>query len=117
MRLSEESKKFIVTQYRVYNSYTSLSRKYRTQFKTKKVPDHKTVKAIIDKFEKTGSIEDLPRSGRPKSSTTEDKIEEVRELIENNLSVSIRRVHLSTGISVESVHHIASTLLDLHHTN
>lgn len=114
MGLDTKEKTFIVTNYKVFGSYSRFARAYRTEFKKRVAPSIKTYNAIIAKFNLTGSVHDLLRSGRPKSATTDDKVEECRVLLENNPGMSLRRTALATGISYGSVHSIARESLDLY---
>jgi hypothetical protein len=56
----------------------------------------------------------LPRFGRPKSVRTEEKIEEVRVLLENYPDMSLRRTTIQTGVSLCRAHFIAKTMLNLY---
>lgn len=114
MPLSFEERKFIVTNYSTFGSYTRFSRAFCKEFKTRHPPTYKTYKRVIEKFESTGSVQDKPRSGAPKTATTDEKIEEVRLLLQDSPGMSLTRVHLATGISVGSAHSIATDILNLY---
>ena len=92
MRLTQEEKTFIVTNFKVFNSYTILRRKFCSQFKKKHAPVEQTVKNLMKKFEKIGSVSNLPSTWAPKTVITDEKIEEVRLIIKNNPGMSLRRV-------------------------
>ena len=62
----------------------------------------------------TGTVEDLPRTGRPKTTTSEEKIEEVSELLKNNLGMSLKRASNITNISYDSARKIAKEIVGLH---
>jgi len=64
---------------------------------------HDTVAKLIDKFKKTGSVEDKPRSGRPRTSTDEDTSTNVLAAFSKSPNKSIRRLSAETGISQASV--------------
>ena len=114
MPLCFEERKFIVTKNKAFRSYTRFSRPFCKEFKKKHAPTHKTYKRVIEKFESTGSVQDKPRSGAPKTSTTNEKIEEVRVLLQDNPGMSLTRVHLATGISVGTAYSIATGILNLY---
>jgi len=68
-----------------------------------------TCQTIIDtnrKFDETGSVADLPRSGAPKTARTEANITLVRAAIEDRPTTSTRRMSAETGIGYRSVHRI-----------
>jgi len=69
---------------------------------------------VIQKLESIGSVQDKPRTGAPKKATTDEKMEEIRLLLQDSPGMSIKRVHLANGISVGSVHSIAAGILNLY---
>ena len=113
MRLTLDQKTWIITNFKVFGSYSRLRRAYCTHFSQIRYPSINTVKSITKKFELLGSVQDGPRSGRSKTATNDEKVEEVRLLLENNAGMSLRRNHLATGISLGSVHTIATKILNL----
>lgn len=64
------------------------------------------ISQLIKKFRETGSIEDMQRTGRPKSATSEDKALDVLLTIQETPKVSTREVAENFGISHTSVHRI-----------
>ena len=113
-RLTEEQKIYIVENFHIFKSFTLLMRSYRKHFGLKKSPCYRTVASLIKKFKSTGSTKDLPRSGRRKTATTDAKIEEVRQKLAGIPGMSLTRVRASSGISIGSVHSIATKILELH---
>ena len=80
MILTTEEKNFVIANFKKFGSYTILKSKYCSHFKTKTAPTRRSVKALVEKFEATGSIgsiEDLEKSGRLKTESMEN-IDEVR---------------------------------------
>ena len=61
------------------------------------IPVRQTIISIYQKFLKTGSVEDLDRTGRP-STITEDQIEKVEEILENEPMNTIRNVARQASI-------------------
>jgi hypothetical protein len=114
MRLGLEEKNYIVMNYKVFDSYTRFTRAYRTKFKKRKAPKFETYKAVIAKFEATGSVHELPKSGVPKTVITDATVEEYRILLENNPGMSLRRTALATGISLGSAHTVARDILNFY---
>lgn len=113
MRLTLEEKTFIVENHKIFKSYTLLRRKFCTHFNKRNAPNEKTVKNIINKFKKLGTVENLPSTGRKKTATTDDKINEVCDLMKNKLGMSVRRAALASNISIGSVHKIAKSIINL----
>jgi CTP-dependent riboflavin kinase len=51
------------------------------------------------KFDETGAVEDLPRSGPPTSALSEEKLEEIEELVIKSPRLSARKGAAQAGIS------------------
>lgn len=64
---------------------------------------HTTVTRIVRKFAETGSIKDLPRSGRPKSATDGNTSLDVLLRVQENPKVSTTNLALECDISQSSV--------------
>lgn len=75
------------------------------------IPTKKHMRTIYHKFKETGSVHDLPRSGRP--SIPEEKVEEIKEIFSSNPSTSLKRAYASTGIPCSSVHKILHEKLNM----
>ena len=69
---------------------------------------------IIRKFEETGSVKNAPKSGRPKTSRSDENISALQVLMEESPENSIRRTSSETGISKSSVHNIIRRDLELY---
>lgn len=65
---------------------------------TTRIPERHTITSIYQKFLETGSVEDLSRSGKP-STITENKVEEVEEILENEPVNSVRSLARQATIS------------------
>ena len=65
------------------------------------IPTHKTMRSIFDKFIETGSVVDAPRCGRPRRS--DEKIEEIKDIFEENPSTSIRQAAAIADTSFTTV--------------
>ena len=64
----------------------------------------KTIKAIIDKFNETGSVKDAERSGRPITATTDAKADELFDSLIRSPQKSTRHLSLELEISHKSFH-------------
>jgi hypothetical protein len=67
------------------------------------VPSEKSIKAVYDKFIETGSVLDRERSGRP-SLLTEEKLDEIEEVLSDGSIISVRRVSQEVNLSKTVVH-------------
>lgn len=64
----------------------------------------RTIRKWVQRFkEGRASTEDNPREGRPSTSTTEDQIEEVRRLVNDDPKITTRAISRETNISLGSV--------------
>ena len=81
------------------------SRQLSEQFNIQAVQG-RNIKAIVDKFERTGSVADAPRSGRPKSTTTDEKGDQLEASLNRSPQKSVRRLSLELNISRQSVHNL-----------
>ena len=88
-RLTLEEKIQIVRLYMKNESFATVRRQWKKHFSTEP-PSELTIKRIVDKFEETGSVNERERSGRPRSALTDKKLEEVRNLLEENPNISTR---------------------------
>ena len=59
------------------------------------------------------NVEDEPRPGRPSTSTTDENVEAVKEIVLKNRRITIREVAEDVGISVGSCHGILSDVLGM----
>lgn len=113
MRLTLDEKTYLIQNHKVFSSHTLLMRRFKDNFKKKHAPTYDTVKNIIAKFIKTGSVKDLPKTGRPKTARTEENIKRVEMMLKNKPAISIPRVALSLNLSKTSVYRIANQDLNL----
>jgi len=58
-------------------------------------------------------VEDDERLGRPSTSTTDENVEKVKEMIMSDRRIIIREVADDVGISIGSYHEIFSDVLDM----
>ena len=52
---------------------------FKHEFPADEIPARQTIYRLAKKFDETGSVEDVPRSGRPTSINTEENMERVSE--------------------------------------
>ena len=63
-----------------------------------------TISAVNKNFDKTGSVEGLARSGRSASALTENKLEEIKEMVTTSPNLSVREGSAQTDVSIGSCH-------------
>ena len=94
-----------------FESSTIVKRKLWTEF-GKNTPGETTIREIFQRFCETGTVEDRERPGRP-SEITEEKIDEVAEVIENEPQSSVRTVATACSIPRTTAHRIMTEHLSL----
>jgi hypothetical protein len=72
---------------------------------TTNIPSRHTITSIYQKFLEIGSVEDRAHTGRP-STITEDKVEEVQQILDNQPVNSVRNVAREANISRYQAHGI-----------
>ncbi|CAK9827766.1 Mariner Mos1 transposase [Anthophora retusa] len=58
-------------------------------------------------------VDDLPRSGRPSTSVTDENVEKVKEIVHENRRVSIREIVADIRVSFGSVHSVMNDVLGM----
>jgi hypothetical protein len=114
MYLALDEKTFIIENHKIFNSYTIFRRQFCKQFNKKTAPTRNTYLNIINKFKKLGTVENRAKPGRPRSVTTDAKIDEICNLMKNNLGMSIRRTAAAAKVSCGTVHKIARSILNVY---
>lgn len=122
---SIEQKTFIVTSYYrngqlINGNWTYSIEACRQEF-TQRFPNvivdinnfSSQVLRVITCFEETGSIEHRSRTGRPRRRT-ENVVEQIRNTVEEEPTVSVRRLAQRFDVSVGSCHKILATDLHMH---
>ena len=94
-----------------FESSTVVKRKLWTEF-GKNTPGETTIRETFQRFCETGTVEDRERPGRP-SEITEEKVDEVAEVIENEAQSSVRSVATACAIPRTTAHRIMTEHLSL----
>ena len=90
------------------------TRKLRSLFGRRNVPDESTIRRLIQKFEKTGSVLDIKHSVRCRPVRSQENINAARESVEGNPRTSVRHRSQQLEISNGSLHKILHEDLNLH---
>ena len=86
-----------------YENAHEVQRQWKHLFNTSP-PDLATITAVNQRFNKTGSVEDLPRTGQPATVLTEEKLEEIQDMVDNNPRLSIPQGSIQSSISRSRCH-------------
>lgn len=76
-------------------------------------PDKRTIKQLFERFQDTGSDADLPRSVRPSTVTTQERLDEAADLITENPLKCVSGGTAAMGLA-RSTYHLLLQKLDLH---
>jgi inhibitor of nuclear factor kappa-B kinase subunit alpha len=112
-RLTLAQRIFIVKIFYDTKSATDVQRKFKYSFNGNTV-SRLNIYKTIRKFEETGSVKDAQKSGRPKTSRSDENVSTLQELMQDSPENSIRRTSSETGISKSSVHNIIRKDLELY---
>ena len=107
-RRTNEQRVFIVKTFYKTKNKSETCRRFREHFNQSLKRD--TVAGIINRFEATGSVADLPRPGRPRSITTEENKKIVEATVICNPGKSTRTVEQELGISRRSIRRMLTEL-------
>ena len=99
----------MVLLYAKYANYEHVRREWRNYFPSQP-PTIETLRNTYQRFIQTGSVQDLPKSGRPRSVTATDTLQDVAAAVENNPEQSIRRGALAAGMSSTSYYRATQEL-------
>ena len=108
-RLSVREKTEIVKWYAIYQNAPEVARQFHQCF-GRTPPTSKNIWSLVKKFDETGSLEDQPRSGRPRSISTDENKERVLKAYEENPTTSQRRASLELNLSRSSLRRMMTEL-------
>jgi transposase len=108
-RLSTSERIEIVKWYAIYQNAAEVARQFQHRY-DRTPPARKNILNLIQKFDETGSVADAPRSGRPRSVSTDDNKERVREDFEESPETSLRRASLKLNLSKSSLQRMMKEL-------
>ncbi|XP_018358516.1 PREDICTED: uncharacterized protein LOC108758200 [Trachymyrmex cornetzi] len=110
MLLTETERGNYIDDERIWRQNKVLSRSIAELFNATFLDRDPISKSIVERtvarFQRTGSIKDESRSGRPKSATNDDKAIDVLQTVSDNPSTSVSRAAQENGISATSVRRI-----------
>lgn len=101
-RFTLEQRAFIIEHYFRSLSYQNVINEFKRRFPHRDAPNKSTIKRIVDRFRNQHTVEDTPRSGRPRA-LTEDERQEVVDRVVEEPGVSARCVAQETGHARETV--------------
>ncbi len=106
-RYSITEKVWIIRKYSQTQNATEVSRQWKKEFGTDP-PSAKYVISLNNKFDETGTVADLPRTGRALSASTVENSDRVISAFVASPIKSVRRASLQLGISKSTVSRVLS---------
>lgn len=95
----------MVLLYAQFRCYEEVRRQWPSRFNSSP-PTIETIKGVFERFKETGSVADLPRSGRPPTSTTSENLEQAQLLITTDPTTSVSRGAEAMEIPRTSYHRL-----------
>uniref|UniRef100_A0A0N5B4A2 DUF4817 domain-containing protein n=1 Tax=Strongyloides papillosus TaxID=174720 RepID=A0A0N5B4A2_STREA len=96
-KYSQFERTIVVECYYVNNLSIILTQKcYKKYFKTRNAPTRQTIRNIVKRFNKHGSVSDVNRPGRPRTMSSTENIEKIKQnvLVDGNISLRKRAQQL-----------------------
>ena len=90
---------FLVKKFYELKHISSVQRAYRTKYKNQTAPTHSTIKNIISRFEKTGSVKLVTGNQKEPSDKRKEAKIRVENVISEFPSLSIRKTAAAVNIS------------------
>ncbi len=97
--LKIEERVFLINNYQATKSFTTVKRLWNKKFKRRVCPSRNALEEELAKFNATGSVADKPPKQRPEIMKRILSVPKVKELIEHDPSLSIRRLSVLADIS------------------
>jgi Helix-turn-helix domain (DUF4817) len=104
-RIPLEDRIRCVRQFSISQNATHVVREWKKHFNTPP-PSRPAVTEINKRFDTTGSVADLPRSGRPRCVRTEENVQAVVDKYARSPGTSLRRASLALGMDKSAVRRI-----------
>ena len=114
---TEAQLKEIILQHGKLGGPTRVRRWFMKQYKdipNSRIPSARQFGKVIDRFKKNGSVHKQDNGGRKVTVMTEENIELVRVLVDDNQSLSIAEISQQTGLSTTIVWRILRKKLKLY---
>jgi transposase len=113
---STEQRVFILKEYYLSQKHPeTVRRRFRKEYNTKDAPHRNTITNLIEKFERTGSVQDDKSGnvGRPSTASTSENVEKLEAMFERSPCKSVRRAAQQLGMSKTTVHRLMRNELKL----
>ena len=100
-----EQQTWIVEQYAKLGRVCDVRRSFRLEYKMspRNVPSDMSFKNVINRFKSSGSVTPAKHQGCAPFKVTEDNCARVKDRIEQDNSISIRKLGMELGLSITTV--------------
>ena len=96
--------------YKFDGTFTDVIDEFAVQSPGSSVPNRTTIWRLVKRFEEFGTVADKPRSGRPKTSMTEENLQTLAQTFVENSNQSAKRVSLQLQIPRTSLRRLMKSL-------
>ncbi len=108
-RLTLEERIRLVRYFSMYEKSSHIQKAWKKETGSDP-PSRKTIAALNKKFDETGSVADLVRTGRPKTSRKDENVALVEAAIKQDPTKSIRLLSNELGLNKAAIHRIKQGL-------
>ncbi|XP_023211855.1 BEACH domain-containing protein lvsF-like isoform X1 [Centruroides sculpturatus] len=110
-KLSLEQRVFLLQNWwKCDKKYATVKKMFIEKYPAAEPPTRQAIYKLNKRFEETGAVVDLPRSGRPRTAVTDDNVRKVAEAFLANPGKSIRKASAEFGIARSSYQRILDKL-------
>ncbi|VVC30089.1 Protein of unknown function DUF4817,Homeobox domain-like,Winged helix-turn-helix DNA-binding domain [Cinara cedri] len=96
--------------YRNEGSFKDVIEEFAVESPGSSAPNRTTIWRLVKRFEEFGTVADKPRSGRPKTSMTEENLQLVSQTFVENSNQSTKRFSLQLNIPRTSLRRMMKSL-------
>lgn len=108
-RLSTAERIQIVKWYAIHENASEVARQFQAHY-DQNPPTRTNILNLVKKFDETGSVQDEPRSGRPRSVSTDENLERIRAAFQHSPETSTRRASLELNLARTSLRRMMKEL-------
>ena len=112
MKYTIEERVFLVQKFYELRYLSLIQKAWSSKFWNSKAPSHSVIKNIISNFEKTGSVSEKSQNQKKTGPKREKAKNELKKLVEDFPTLSIRKAASAVGVSPTLVYQIFT--YDLH---
>ncbi len=106
MKYSIEKRIFLNNEFTKKNNITLVQRAFRTKFKSQTAPDRKTIKNIVNNYNKTGSVDRKQVVGKKRNVRTDELVKSIKNFYLDDPKLSLRKTANLVPASVYTIRNV-----------